>query len=385
MWRAFRKISFKLSSSNLVVTDCLDWSEVEINIRTFFTGYSEGLSHKNNWPKILKLKDWPPKNLMEVRLPRHSAEFIGALPYSEYTHLRSGFLNVAAKLPDHKPDIGPKMFIAYGYFEELGRGDSVTKLHYDMSDAVNLLTHTEEVSTAMYYLPAIEKLKKKYAAEDEKELFGLIHTDDQEHNGKSKSKSTVTKFCNEDNALIIGSEERNKESDSTKFASDQIEMHCPTNGAVWDIFRRQDVPKLEEYLRKHHKEFRHINCHPVEQVVSPIHDQIFYLNSYHKKQLKKEFGVEPWTFVQELGEAVFVPAGCPHQVRNLNSCMNVALNFVSPENVHEIIRLTEEYRVLPENHRAKNDKLGVKQMSLHALDKAVKVLRKSCAESTSGC
>lgn len=28
-------------------------------------------------------------------------------------------------------------------------------------------------------------------------------------------------------------------------------------------------------------------------------------------------GIEPWTFVQELGEAVFIPAGCPHQVRNL--------------------------------------------------------------------
>lgn len=28
-------------------------------------------------------------------------------------------------------------------------------------------------------------------------------------------------------------------------------------------------------------------------------------------------GIEPWTFIQKLGEAVFIPAGCPHQVRNL--------------------------------------------------------------------
>jgi len=27
-------------------------------------------------------------------------------------------------------------------------------------------------------------------------------------------------------------------------------------------------------------------------------------------------GIEPWTFEQKLGEAVFIPAGCPHQVRN---------------------------------------------------------------------
>jgi hypothetical protein len=28
-------------------------------------------------------------------------------------------------------------------------------------------------------------------------------------------------------------------------------------------------------------------------------------------------GVEPWTFIQKLGDAVFIPAGLPHQVRNL--------------------------------------------------------------------
>ena len=36
-------------------------------------------------------------------------------------------------------------------------------------------------------------------------------------------------------------------------------------------------------------------------------------------------GVEPWTFVQKLGEAVFIPAGCPHQVRNLKVCKSIAL------------------------------------------------------------
>lgn len=37
----------------------------------------------------------------------------------------------------------------------------------------------------------------------------------------------------------------------------------------------------------------------------------------------------------------------------------MALDFVSPDNVQECVRLTEEFRLLPKNHRAKEDKLEV--------------------------
>lgn len=37
----------------------------------------------------------------------------------------------------------------------------------------------------------------------------------------------------------------------------------------------------------------------------------------------------------------------------------MALDFVSPDNVQECIRLTEEFRMLPKGHRAKEDKLEV--------------------------
>lgn len=491
MWRAFREISYNKGSSDLAVTavDCLDWCEVDINIHQFFKGYSEGRFHKNKWLEMLKLKDWPPSTFFEERLPRHGAEFISALPYLEYTHPRSGLLNVAAKLPKKmlKPDLGPKTYIAYGFAEELGRGDSVTKLHCDMSDAVNVLTHTAEVKHTSEQLSILKGLKKEHDAADQKELFGTIGTEIQgyvkhvpESNGKLMLETAETRSCDEDRAVIKAEEMREEDADSSRIKNENIEvqdlivdgineasslpseqitnadvseetrkgiqvsrrgrgkkrkggklrkgldiksenlltevvdaansqeeggtrneeddMHCSTNeeslqdesvsenklngletmkgGAIWDIFRRQDVPKLQEYLRKHHKEFRHINCHPVEQVVHPIHDQTFYLTLHHKKKLKEEFGVEPWTFVQELGEAVIIPAGCPHQVRNLKSCIKVALDFVSPENIPECIRLTEEFRHLPPNHRAKEDKLEVKKMSLHGLNQAVAKLEK---------
>ena len=109
-----------------------------INSQDFFAGYEKGRIDKFGWPQILKLKDWPTSSLFEEHLPRHYAEFLCCLPFKEYTNPRSGYLNLAVKLPEKslKPDMGPKTYIAYGIAQELGRGDSVTKLHYDMSDAV---------------------------------------------------------------------------------------------------------------------------------------------------------------------------------------------------------------------------------------------------------
>lgn len=48
----------------------------------------------------------------------------------------------------------------------------------------------------------------------------------------------------------------------------------------------------------------------------------------------------------------------------MQSCLKVALDFVSPENVNECIKLTDEFRLLPHDHRAKEDKLEVDFLSL---------------------
>ncbi|XP_015573214.2 lysine-specific demethylase JMJ25 isoform X1 [Ricinus communis] len=532
MWRALRgaKKILKEEAQRVKAIDCLDWCEVEITIFQFFKGYLEGRKYRNGWPEMLKLKDWPPSNSFEECLPRHGAEFIAMLPFSEYTHPKSGLLNLATRLPAVlKPDLGPKTYIAYGSKEELGRGDSVTKLHCDISDAVNVLTHMTEVKIPTWQRKIIGKLQQQYEEEDLHQISGgmlkasgtfgrkarkrtrkderidpelsqkveIIECEssleslyiqkmklDEERN-KSQELSTmgscsiqlVPKFSTtgltvtenskkqligrvqysdshmlnssslwdkhsansiglikkqdelkaspskvgdlaEDNSLlrtmhrstsdgplvdeIIGMKvEKNSScslshqhdkctsySDALKERNDleSIDLNenmsresLPDNhaaqilygGAVWDIFRRQDVPKLIEYLKKHQKEFRHISNLPVNSVIHPIHDQTFYLNERHKRQLKEEFSVEPWTFEQHLGEAVFIPAGCPHQVRNRQSCIKVALDFVSPDNVQECIRLTEEFRMLPKNHRAKEDKLEVKKMAMYAASAAV--------------
>ncbi|XP_058068554.1 lysine-specific demethylase JMJ29-like [Magnolia sinica] len=317
MWRALSgEMNLKKINKELEVKaiDCLVWCEVEINNHKIFKGYTEGRMHRNLWPEMLKLKDWPPSNLFEERLPCHRDEFISSLPFQEYTHPKFGLLNLATKMPEGilKQDMGTKSYIAYGIPEELGCGDSVTKLHCDMSDAVNVLTHTAEVNLSNRQHSAIKMLKRRHKAQDEREHIHT-HETDEENNDYSS-------FPPEE-----GIEER--------------------GGALWDVFRRQDV-------------------------VHPIHDQTFYLTLEHKRKVKEEFRIEAWTFEQKLREAVFIPAGCPHQ-----SCIKVALDFVSPENLHECIRLTEELRLLPRNHKANEDKLEVKKMTLHAVNQVVKDLQ----------
>lgn len=113
---------------------------------------------------------------------------------------------------------------------------------------VNVLTHVQELSLTSTQWAKIEELKQKQSAQDEVEFFGREQAVNQET-------------------------EKNKESDecavniSLGFSDEKIEgIEHPKGGALWDIFRRQDTPKLEEYLKKYYKEFRHVYCRPLDQV-----------------------------------------------------------------------------------------------------------------------
>ncbi|KAH1188141.1 Lysine-specific demethylase JMJ25 [Glycine max] len=276
MWRALRHVTNTKHGQHLAekTIDCLDWTEGEINIHQLFTCYTNGRRDWLAWPQILKLKDWPPSNLFEEQLPRHCAEFISSLPFKEYTDPHKGLPNGSLK-----PDLGPKTYIAYGFPQELGRGDSVTKLHCDMSDAVNALTHIAEVKLDSDQLTVIEKLKQKHLEQEKRELLGDDQDGETNVDMLNNSSSTINALDRQSSVEVMeqegglcdgkevdqfhqpsGSNEvAIANEDGISYGSELIEVDkvkINQDGALWDIFWRQDVPKLQEYLKKHFRVFR---------------------------------------------------------------------------------------------------------------------------------
>ena len=85
-------------------------------------------------------------------------------------------------------------------------------------------------------------------------------------NGKKQKVETLSDENPETsdimNEEIVATEEVDSEDDTCVDGFD-----LKDGGALWDIFRREDTPKLEEYLKKHFREFRHVYCRPVQQVI----------------------------------------------------------------------------------------------------------------------
>jgi hypothetical protein len=75
-------------------------------------------------------------------------DFVERMPVRSMTNPRLGWAtqNLASMLlfEDNPTDLGPKCYLAYGRQQEAdGEGDSVTKLHKDMTDAINILVEQE--------------------------------------------------------------------------------------------------------------------------------------------------------------------------------------------------------------------------------------------------
>ena len=105
-----------------------------------FENLNSRMLDQNGMPMLLKLKDWPPEEDFAHYFPKRFEDFMRCIPLPDYTR-REGRFNLASYIPEFfvRPDLGPKMYIAYGspLYPEYGS----TNLHLDMSDAVNVIVY----------------------------------------------------------------------------------------------------------------------------------------------------------------------------------------------------------------------------------------------------
>uniref|UniRef100_A0A8C2KB39 Jumonji domain containing 1C n=1 Tax=Cyprinus carpio TaxID=7962 RepID=A0A8C2KB39_CYPCA len=131
-----------------------------------------------------------------------------------------------------------------------------------------------------------------------------------------------------------------------------------TPGALWHIYMSKDLQKIQEFLQK------------------VLHSLII---PRLRQRLKDEYGIESRTLLQFHGDAVIIPAGALHQVMNLHSCIQVNVDFVSPEHAHNSYYLTQELRPLKDQMNYE-DKLQVKNIFYHSVKDAVATLRNHLKE-----
>ena len=75
--------------------------------------------------------------------------------------------------------------------------------------------------------------------------------------------------------------------------------------ALWHIFPAEASSPLRTFLK---------NDGGFDQAGDPIHSQSIYLTPGMLETLATKYAVHPFTIWQRPGEAVFIPAGCAHQV-----------------------------------------------------------------------
>lgn len=81
--------------------------------------------------------------------------------------------------------------------------------------------------------------------------------------------------------------------------------------ATWDLFRSEDGEKIRKFLADEFPR-RPEDTH----LKDPIHSQNHYLDSNLMHKLRTQYGVRSFRIHQRPGDAVFIPAGCPHQERS---------------------------------------------------------------------
>ncbi|KAJ3084769.1 hypothetical protein HDU99_003467 [Rhizoclosmatium hyalinum] len=134
------------------VVDCVTKNETRMQVGNFFRYFLDNTLTRS---QILKLPDWPDHTDFDKKFPRHFKDFKTKVPFEKY----SGFVgsrNLAARLPFHflPPDLGPKMYNAFGSSDAGEDGYGTTPIHLDMADAVNVMMYASTLKPEDEHRPA---------------------------------------------------------------------------------------------------------------------------------------------------------------------------------------------------------------------------------------
>lgn len=126
--------------------------------------------------------------------------------------------------------------------------------------------------------------------------------------------------------MALKSHQDDAHSGSTRLHCDLCDainimvFSSPSTGtALWHIFKAADSHKIRAYIKKFY------NC----TLDDPIHSQHYYLGPSDLKRIREEYGVVPYSIHQSVGEAVFIPAGCAHQVCSFLTIFKSILYFAT--------------------------------------------------------
>ena len=211
-------------------------------LHKFWKGFSwikHRLRDVTGTPMLMKLKDWPPTEDLKDYMPKRFKDLFQAFPMQDYT-MRTGNLNLAGYLPGHclKPELGPKMYIAYG--SALYSGKASTNLHIDMSDAVNCLVYV-----------------------------GFPKDGNMEENVKQVWREIDKAGCD----IVMKRRVRSKNA---------------LPGALWHIFHPKHTIIIRSFLNQVAIEKgKRLDPHD-----DPIHDQSTYLDKDLRIRLYKEYGIQ---------------------------------------------------------------------------------------------
>lgn len=231
------------------VVDCREGKTHNIQMRKFWEGF-ENLSKRTNGA-IYKLKDWPPGEDFREELPEQARDLDSVMPIFHYS-TPMGQYNLAKRLPETfvRPDLGPKMYSAYGpALLDVG----TTNLHLDVSDAVNVVCYVG--------VPKSDKGGKEETKQHREEVFRCLVDGGVDEAQVRRDRALLSAATN----LMLTQLKRCQEKS----------VGAGKVGALWHIYYPSEADKIREFLNKVKEE----RGESVDADSDPIHDQVCVITS----------------------------------------------------------------------------------------------------------